>query len=147
MVRSLAVKSPGVSHLRFRSLHAGSSGNGLQIRIAHREHDELARILVAELRGLQAFCSGALTLEILEIEERLAKSNPSIEVIEGRNHPRQRRWIRARGGKQGKKFVKAERRKSLRLYILLNPGVDVGQEFAQLLPTFAASYLCLVARE
>jgi hypothetical protein len=68
--------------LGLRGFHARCSGNRLQIGVAGREHDQIARILQIELGHAFADHRGAVFLDRLPVEDALRRRSAHVEVGE-----------------------------------------------------------------
>ena len=138
LVIRFVVQGLGVLNLGAGGFDAGGGGDRLQVGVADSKHYKFSGILIAVLRGFQAFGGGTFFFQISEAE-RLDDRSARIEVVEGTNDARDREW----------KYValKAEGREALGLYIFQNPGGEVGQEAAEFFPSLAPRHDGLVTGE
>ena len=71
--------------LRFRSINAGLVGDGLQIREAHGQHDQVARVFVGIFGGLHALAGRARSVDRLPIEQGLGHRGARVKIRERAN--------------------------------------------------------------
>ena len=69
--------------LRLRGFHAGCPGNRLQIGVAGREHDQIARVLQIEMGHAFADHGRAVFLNRLPVEDSLRRRGAHIKIGEG----------------------------------------------------------------
>ena len=67
-------------HLRFRGFDARRVRDGLQILEAHGEDDEVARIFVCILRGLEALRRRTLFIDRLPVKHRLCEIRACVKI-------------------------------------------------------------------
>ena len=75
--------------LRLRGFHAGGSGNGLQVSVAGREHDQIARVLQVELGHAFADRGRTVFLDCLPVEHALRCRGAHVKVGERPDNARQ----------------------------------------------------------
>ena len=71
--------------LRFRRFNAGFIGDGLQIGIAHGQHDEIAGVFESVLGGFQVLAGRAGSVDGLPIKERLSHRQACVKIRKGAN--------------------------------------------------------------
>ena len=72
----------GGVELRLRGVHAGLGGQHLQVSAAHRQSDQVARILQAVLAGAGGGLGGAVVIDGGQVRHGLAETGLEGEVVE-----------------------------------------------------------------
>jgi hypothetical protein len=81
LLRGLMEDGIGGVELDLRGVHAGLGGQHLQISAAHRQGDELARILQAVLAGSGGGLGGTVIMKLGEVRHGLAEAGLKGEVV------------------------------------------------------------------